>query len=76
MYRRVASRRGKKRALIAVGRTILQSSYFMIKRGDHYNDLGADYYDRRDPEGLAKRLAKRIEKFGFTVTVQPLSHAA
>ena len=76
MYRRLAGRRGKKRALIAVARTILQSSYFMMKRGTHYEDLGADYYDRRDPEGLARRLAKRIEKLGFAVTVQPLSKAA
>lgn len=76
MYRRLAGRRGKQRALIAVARTILQSSYFMMKRGTHYEDLGADYYDRRDPEGLARRLAKRIEKLGFAVTVQPLSKAA
>jgi transposase len=76
MYRRLAGRRGKKRALIAVARTILQSSYFMMKRGTQYEDLGADYYDRRDPEGLARRLAKRIEKLGFAVTVQPLPKAA
>jgi transposase len=71
MYRRLTARRGKKRALIAVARTILQSSYFMMQRGTRYKDLGADYYDRRDPEGLAKRLAKRIEKLGFTVALQP-----
>jgi transposase len=76
MYRRLAGRRGKKRALIAVARTILQSSYFMMKRGTNYEDLGADYYDRRDPEGLARRLARRIEKLGFAVTVQPLPKAA
>lgn len=76
MYRRLAGRRGKKRALIAVARTILQSAYFMMKRSTKYEDLGADYYDRRDPEGLARRLAKRIEKLGFAVTVQPLSKAA
>jgi transposase len=76
MYRRLAGRRGKKRALIAVARTILQSSYFMMKRGTNYEDLGADYYDRRDPQGLARRLAKRIEKLGFAVSVQPLPKAA
>jgi transposase len=76
MYRRLTARRGKKRALIAVARTILQSSYFMMKRGTRYKDLGADYYERRDPEGLAKRLAKRIEKLGFTVALQPLPKAA
>ena len=69
MYHRVASKRGKKRALIAVARTILQSCYYMIQRGAKYEDLGADYYEKRNPEGLAKYLAKRIQKLGFTVTI-------
>jgi transposase len=75
-YRRLAGRRGKKRALVAVGRTILQSAYYVIGRGVKYRDLGADYFERRDPEGLARRLAKRIEKLGFAVTWQPLPKAA
>lgn len=41
MYQRLASRRGRKRALVAVARTILQSAYFMIKGGVAYQDLGA-----------------------------------
>jgi transposase len=69
MYHRVASKRGKKRALIAVARTILQSCYYMIQRGTKYQDLGADYYEKRNPEGLARHLAKRIQKLGFTVTI-------
>jgi transposase len=69
MYHRLAGKRGKKRALIAVARTILQSCYYMIQRGSKYQDLGANYYERRNPEGLAKHLAKRIEKLGFAVTI-------
>lgn len=76
LYRRISAKRGKKRALIAVARTILQSSYHMIQRGSRYSDLGADYFERRDPKGLAMRLAKRIEKLGFAVSVQPLPTAA
>jgi transposase len=76
LYRRIASKRGKKRALIALARTILQSSYHMIKRGSRYAELGVDYFERRDPKGLAMRLAKRIEKLGFAVTVQTLPVAA
>jgi transposase len=76
LYRRLALRRGRKRALIALARTILQSCYYMIQRGSNYQDLGADYFDRRDPKGLAARLAKRIEKLGFTVAIQPLPKAA
>lgn len=69
LYQRLAGKRGKKRALIAVARTILQSCYYMIQRGVKYQDLGANYYDLRNPAGLAKHLAKRIEKLGFAVTI-------
>ncbi len=75
-YRRLAGRRGKKRALVAVGRTILQTVYYLIGRRTNYQDLGADYFERRDPEGLARRLALRIEKLGFDVTWQPAQKAA
>jgi transposase len=76
LFGRLAGKRGKKRALIAVGRTILQSAYHMIERGSRYADLGADYFERRNPEGLARRLAKRIEKLGFAVAFQTAPQAA
>jgi transposase len=76
MFRRLAARRGRKRALIAVGRTILESVYYMIERGTRYQDLGADYFERRNPQALAHRLAQRIQKLGFTVTLQPTVQAA
>ena len=76
LYHRLAGRRGKKRALVAVGRTILQSVYYLISRGARYRDLGADYFERRDPEGLARRLARRIERLGFAVSWQPQAQAA
>jgi transposase len=76
LFGRLAGKRGKKRALVAVGRTILQSAYYMIERGVRYQDLGSDYYDQRNPEGLARRLAKRIEKLGFAVNLQALPKAA
>jgi transposase len=76
LYQRLTARRGKKRALIAVARTILQMCYYMIARGTRYQDLGADYFDRRNPERLAKRLAKRIETLGFSVQLQSIVAAA
>jgi len=76
MYRRLAGKRGKKRALIAVARTILQSCYYMMLRSCKYQELGADYFERRDPVGLANRLAKRIEKLGFAVSLQPAPKVA
>ena len=74
-HRRLAGRKGKKRATVAVARTILQSAYYMISRAEHYRDLGENYYELRNPEQLAHRLSKRIEKLGFRVTLEPLTAA-
>src|SRR6266699_1529782 len=75
-YHRLAARRGKKRAKVAVGRSILETAFHMIQRQSTYNDLGSDYFDRRNPEKLAKRLAERITKLGFKVSYTPLVQAA
>ena len=74
-YHRLAARRGKKRAKVAVGRSILETAFHMIQRQSTYNDLGSDYFDRRNPEKLAKRLAERITKLGFKVSYTPLVQA-
>ena len=75
-YARLAGRRGKKRAIVAVGRSILKSIWYMMARGLHYQDLGADYYERRNPEALALKWAKRIERLGYRVSLVPVSKSA
>jgi transposase len=70
LYYRLASRRGKPRAAVAVGRTILQMAYYMLKRGEVYHELGAEYFDQLDRERTAKRLVKRLQALGFEVKVQ------
>ncbi|HVI71881.1 MAG TPA: IS110 family transposase [Pyrinomonadaceae bacterium] len=75
-YHRLSGRRGRKRALVAVARTILQSMYYMVQRGTPYQDLGENYYDQRNPQKLANRLAKRIEKLGFKVVIEGVPQAA
>jgi transposase len=67
-YYRLASRRGKKKALIAVGHTILVIAYHLLKHGGTYEDLGANYFDERDRQAVARRLARRLEALGFNVT--------
>lgn len=74
-YQRLAGRKGKKRALVAVARTMLQSIYYMASRGEPYKDLGENYYDLRNPKQLAHRLVKRIEKLGFKVAIEPALNA-
>jgi transposase len=67
MYYRLKARRGAGRAAMALGRTILQMIYHMIKRHQEYIELGVNYLDSLDKEHLAKRLVKRLEGLGFAV---------
>ena len=61
-YRRLAARRGKKKAIVALEHTILVIAYHLIKRHELYCELGGDYFDKRRPEATAKRLVKRLEQ--------------
>jgi hypothetical protein len=65
-YRRVAGHRGKKRALIAVGHSILVIFYHTIKSGTSHAELGGDFFDRLEPERLARYYLKRLERLGAT----------
>jgi transposase len=76
LYRRLAARRGSKRATIAVAHKLLVIAYYILRDGTCYSDLGADYFDRLNPEGLRRRLTKRLEGLGFKVTVEPLAQVA
>lgn len=72
-YRRIAARRGAKRAALAVGHSILKISFHMIQRGTHYQDLGGNYFDRLKPEVVKNRLVRRLEKLGYIVAVTPVN---
>jgi transposase len=69
-YRRLATRRGKKRAIMAVAHSMLVMAYHMIQRQEPYRDAGADFFDRLQPEDTARRLVKRLEHLGDHVTLQ------
>ncbi len=71
LYRRVASRRGKKRAVVAVARTILVAAWHILKEGVEYKELGGDYFDHLNEEKTTKYLVKRLEKFGYEVSLKP-----
>ena len=71
-YRRLASRRGKKRAILAVAHTILVMAYYMLQRQEPYREAGADFFDRLQPEDTARRLVKRLEHLGYHVVLQSL----
>jgi transposase len=70
-YRRLAKRRGRKRALVAVGHTLLGIIYHVLKRGTTYQELGPEFLDRLEPERLTRQLIKRLEALGHKVTLEP-----
>jgi len=69
-YRRICARRGGKRAALAVGHSILTIAYHMMDRGMRFQELGADYFDRRNPERVRDRLVQRLEKLGYKVSLE------
>jgi transposase len=72
-YRRVASRRGKKRAAVAVGHTILVIAYHLLERSCDYEELGDDYFDKRDRQFVKRRLVRRLEGLGYKVSLDPVA---
>jgi len=74
-YRRIAARRGKQRAAIAVAHSILVIAYHMLKRGTEYVELGGDYFDKRNEQQVQQRLVKRLEKLGYKVLLEPATAA-
>ncbi len=75
-YRRLAGRRGKKRALVALGHTILTVIYYVLKRKTTYEELGADYLERHDKDRVLASLVRRLERMGHKVTLEPCEPAA
>lgn len=69
-YHRLAGRRGTKKAIVAVAHTILVIAYHLIERKEPYQELGGDYFDKRNVEATAKRLTKRLERLGYQVSLQ------
>ena len=74
-YHRLAARRGKKKAIVAVAHTILATAYYLLKNQTTYEELGDAYFDERDKGLLQRRLVRRLEELGYTVTAE-LAQAA
>lgn len=75
-YHRLAARRGKKRAIVAIGRSMLVSIWHMLSRQEPYQDLGAEYYDQRRKDTKVSYFTKQLSKLGFMVTLDPAPTAA
>jgi transposase len=68
-YRRLAARRGANRASAAVGHSILVIAYHVLRKKIPYQELGADYFDRRREKDTVHRSVKKLEAFGYQVQI-------
>lgn len=74
-YYRLKPRLGAQQALVAIMHQLLKVIYHILKTGDCYRELGPDYYQPADTQRLTRRLTKRLERLGYTVTLAPSSAA-
>jgi hypothetical protein len=75
-YHRLAARRGKKRALIAVAHSLLVIVYHVLSEEREYAELGGNYFDERDQEAVKRRCVHRLEQLGYEVSLQALAPVA
>ena len=66
-FLRIRTRRGPKKAIVAVAASMLTAAYYMLRDGVDYRDLGTDYFDRADKAKAANRLVQRLVALGYQV---------
>ena len=78
-YRRIARRRGKQKAIVAVSRVICEISCILISDpGARFTELGSDYYSHRNPQRQTRSRIRELERLnpGMKVTLTPVQQAA
>jgi transposase len=74
-FRRIAAKRGKQRAIVAIGHSILIAAYYILKRNEDYREAGGNYFEQVNPAALQRYLVKRLERLGHKVTLEPAATA-
>jgi transposase len=70
-FRRLARKRGPKKALIAVAHSLAVAVYHILKNKTGYKEVGADYFEKLNPARALRHLTKRIQNLGFDVVISP-----
>src|SRR5262245_44575118 len=70
-FRRLVGRRGKKRAAVAVGHSILVIADHLLAEDSTYRDLGVHDFDQRQQQAVERRLGRRLADLGYKVTLEP-----
>jgi transposase len=74
-YRRIAARRGPIKAVVAIEHSILIAIWHMVTNKMSYNDLGADYFTRMNPDKSKNRAINQLKQLGFDVSLTPIEQA-
>jgi hypothetical protein len=75
-FRRLCTRLGRKKAVVAVAHSILTIVYHLLLDHHPYDDLGEAYFDLRQRTDVSRRLTRRLERLGYRVQLEPLPSAA
>lgn len=75
-FKRLAARRGKKRALMAVAHSMLIIGYHVLNTGQGYRELGGNYLEQINKEQLQRYFVKRLQRLGLQVTLEPVAATA
>jgi transposase len=75
-YRRIAKRRGSKRAAIAVAHSILVIIYHLLRNRTTYQEKGETFFEEQERQGVEKRLVRQLSRLGYDVTLQPAAQAS
>jgi transposase len=70
-FHRIARRRGKQKAVVAVSHSVLVILYHMLREGKPYSDLGSDYFEKLEATQIERYHVRRLEQLGYTVTLKP-----
>ena len=74
-YRRIAKRRGAKRAAIAVAHSILVMIYYLLRNQTTYQEKGETFLEEQERQGAEKRLVRQLSRLGYHVELQPVALA-
>lgn len=72
LFRRIRSRRGEQKAIMAVAHQLLTILFHVLRDGGVYRELGADHYDQQNKPKVTRKLIERLQKLGYYVTLQPI----
>jgi len=73
LFHRLAARRGRKRAVVAVAHALLVIVYHLLRDHTTYQDLGDDYFEQRDRDAVKRRALRQLQRIGFSVQLVPLA---